>query len=183
MFTAETVTQLEETKVNSWFDDLVKDEHELDLELSAKFSILMEIMRAAETVGDKVLVFSQSLLTLNLLESLIQEEQFGGFCLGIDYYRLDGSSAADSRQSWAQNFNKKRNRRLRLFLISTRAGSLGVNLVGANRVVLMDASWNPTHDTQSLFRVYRFGQEKPVYIYRLIAQVSLPRADETAFSS
>ena len=83
------------------------------MDLSAKFSLLMEIVRAAETVGDKVLVFSQSLLTLNLLESIIQEEQFGGFCLGIDYYRLDGSSTADSRQSWAQNFNKKKNKRCR----------------------------------------------------------------------
>ena len=132
-----------------------------------------------------MLVFSQSLLSLDLIEEFLARineahesssqnssvsEYLDSWLPGKDYYRMDGSTAPDTRKMWCKYFNKATNDRMRLFLISTKAGGLGINLVAANRVVVFDASWNPSHDVQSIFRVFRFGQKKPVYIYRFLGK-------------
>ncbi|XP_060719259.1 transcriptional regulator ATRX-like [Tachysurus vachellii] len=166
-----------------WYREFVSDSDAEVLEHSGKLMLLMEILHCAEQVQEKVLVFSQSLVSLDLIETFLESadkaKKDGKSCLykgkqnwvrNKDYYRLDGSTTATARKKCAQEFNSIRNKRCRLFLISTRAGSLGINLVGANRVVVYDASWNPMYDLQSMFRVYRFGQKKPVYIYRFLAQ-------------
>ncbi|XP_056011590.1 transcriptional regulator ATRX-like isoform X2 [Ostrea edulis] len=217
-----------------WWAEYVKPEDEEKIELSGKLVLLFEILRMSEEIGDKVLVFSQSLLSLNLIEKFLDRidkkhreeaekdkdkedekksddgkkedkkksddekkedkkksdddkkedekksdddnkneegEQFGKhWTLGEDYFRMDGSHSAQARKDMASKFNDPENYQCRLFLISTRAGGLGINLVAANRVIIFDASWNPSHDVQSIFRVYRFGQDKPVYVYRFLAQ-------------
>ncbi|XP_037083682.1 transcriptional regulator ATRX homolog [Pollicipes pollicipes] len=172
-----------------WWRPCIPDGVELDdPSLSGKLTLLNDLLIKCENIGDKLLVFSQSLFSLNLIEEhlarLHREMQkrrngpdkhpshvyFGTWKPDYDYFRLDGSTPEDRRQLMCDRINKASNERARLMLISTKAGGLGINLVGANRVVIFDASWNPTADSQAIFRVYRFGQEKPCYVYRFIAQ-------------
>uniref|UniRef100_A0A9J8DBE5 DNA helicase n=1 Tax=Cyprinus carpio carpio TaxID=630221 RepID=A0A9J8DBE5_CYPCA len=166
-----------------WYKEFVTETDSEVLEHSGKMVLLFEILRMAEELEEKVLVFSQSLISLDLIEDFLElagkakEEGKlspykgeGKWFRNIDYYRLDGSTNAVTRKKWAEEFNDTSNVRGRLFLISTRAGSLGINLVAANRVIIFDASWNPSYDIQSIFRVYRFGQVKTVFVYRFLAQ-------------
>ncbi|XP_071980191.1 transcriptional regulator ATRX isoform X2 [Engystomops pustulosus] len=170
-----------------WYKDFVTDADAEMMEHSGKITVLFEILRMAEELGEKVLVFSQSLISLDLIEDFLELASVdrttedaeskpvvykgdGKWFRNIDYYRLDGSTSAQTRKKWAEEFNDVTNVRGRLFLISTKAGSLGINLVAANRVIIFDASWNPSYDVQSIFRVYRFGQTKAVFVYRFLAQ-------------
>merc|ERR1719317_99377 len=171
-----------------WWNSFLEEGENLDdLKFGNKMVLLMDILKESALIGDKVLVFSQSLLSLDLIEDFLSRineahevtekpkdtamaDYLDTWIPGKDYYRMDGSTAADTRKIWCKYFNKTTSHRMRLFLISTKAGGLGINLVAANRVIIFDASWNPSHDVQSIFRVFRFGQAKPVYIYRFLAK-------------
>jgi transcriptional regulator ATRX len=144
--------------------------------------VLAGLLHKAHECDDKVLVFSQRLPSLDLIEKFLHQWSMYPYTFEpdpktkmkwlpmIDYCRIDGSVDSRTRRELVTSFNDPDNYRLRLFLISTKAGGIGVNLTAANRVVIFDASWNPSDDIQAMWRVYRFGQDKPCYIYRLLAQ-------------
>lgn len=125
--------------------------------LANKIQILQQIMNYAEEAGDKTLIFSHSLLTLDYIEKLVRQS-------GRKYSRLDGGTKISTRQQLTKDFNTGK---LNICLISTRAGGQGLNMYGANRVVIVDDHFNPMHEEQAIGRAYRIGQAKHVYVYRL----------------
>uniref|UniRef100_A0A8C2PA43 Helicase ARIP4 n=1 Tax=Capra hircus TaxID=9925 RepID=A0A8C2PA43_CAPHI len=162
-----------------WAKDLLTNYQTGVLENSPKMVLLFHLIEESVKLGDKILVFSQSLSTLALIEEFLGKREVP--CLpgaegqgvqkwvrNVSYFRLDGSTPAFERERLINQFNDPSNLTTWLFLLSTRAGCLGVNLIGANRVVVFDASWNPCHDAQAVCRVYRYGQKKPCHIYRLV---------------
>lgn len=126
--------------------------------LSRKVELLLVVLDEARAIGDKVLVFSQSIPTLDYLEELFKQQ-------GRAVCRLDGSTAVSKRQDMIKAFNTGRQE---IYLISTKAGGVGLNIFGANRVVIFDFKWNPVTDQQAVGRAYRFGQTKTVYVYRFL---------------
>lgn len=122
---------------------------------------------------EKVLIFSQSLISLNLIEAFMAKIAVPGtrepWTKKKHYFRLDGSTSSTDRSAMIDAFNDRTNLDLHAFLISTRAGSLGISLTSASRVIILDTSWNPSHDAQAVCRIYRYGQDKPCFIYRLVA--------------
>jgi RAD54-like protein 2 len=160
-----------------WAIELMKDYVPDLIENSPKMEIFFCILEESILLGDRLLVFSQSLLTLNLLERFLQRRKIPNsqnyWSRNHSYFRLDGSTSALEREKLINEFNANLN--FKLFLVSTRAGSLGINLVGANRVIVFDASWNPCHDTQAVCRVYRYGQVKSCFVYRLVVDNCLEK--------
>lgn len=158
---------------NEWWKGLLDDNMCKEVECSGKMVLLLDILSMSSEVGDKALVFSQSLTTLDMIELFLSKFRRGSegkyWKKGKDWYRLDGRTDGSERQKLVDRFNEPSNTRVKCTLISTRAGALGINLHAANRVILVDGSWNPTYDLQAIFRVWRYGQNKPVYAYRLLA--------------
>ncbi|TLS23748.1 uncharacterized protein PpBr36_06036 [Pyricularia pennisetigena] len=133
-----------------------RDIHSLDH--SYKITVLTKILDEAKRIGDKVLIFSSRIPVLNFLENLMKMQK-------RPYSRLDGETKISTRQASVANFNANNDE---VYLISTNAGGVGLNIQGANRVVMMDFQWQPANEQQAIGRAYRIGQTKPVYVYWLI---------------
>src|SRR3990167_8608537 len=99
---------------------------------------------------------------LNILEDFLEAK-------GYPYERLDGSVGLTQRQAAIDRFSNKENDNF-VFLLSTRAGGLGLNLTAANTVIIFDSDWNPQNDLQAQARCHRIGQKKSVQIYRLVTR-------------
>eukprot|EP00039_Didymoeca_costata_P001301 m.51396 g.51396 ORF g.51396 m.51396 type:complete len:1317 (+) comp10732_c0_seq4:299-4249(+) len=161
---------------NGWADQLFGPTYKTgNVRNGAKVIIALKILSATLMQGEKILIFTQSLETLDLLEMILQSKSEFRFKQGVNYFRLDGSTPSTQRQFLIDRFNSKNNKDCHVFLLSTKAGGLGINLTAATRVILMDTSWNPCHDGQAVCRVYRYGQTKNVFVYRLVSSGTMER--------
>ncbi|WFD06104.1 hypothetical protein MVES1_001445 [Malassezia vespertilionis] len=136
------------------------DEHLVDN--ASKMVILDKLLRKMKERGSRVLIFSQMSRMLDILED---------YCLFRDYKycRIDGSTNHEDRISAIDEYNKPESEKF-VFLLTTRAGGLGINLTSADTVVLFDSDWNPQADLQAMDRAHRIGQTKQVYVYRFVTE-------------
>lgn len=127
---------------------------------SGKLTVVRSLLRIWKKQGHRALIFSQGRQMMGVLEGLLQKEDY-------KYLRLDGTTPMGERQKSIKLFNLDTS--YFVFISTTRVGGLGVNLTGANRVIIYDPDWNPATDAQARERAWRIGQEKNVTIYRLIS--------------
>lgn len=127
---------------------------------SGKFFVLQHMLPKLQLHGHRTLIFSQMTAALDLLEIFLSS-------IGIAYLRLDGSTRADERQELLNKYNEPDSPYF-CFLLSTRAGGLGLNLQTADTVIIFDSDWNPMMDLQAQDRAHRIGQTRAVRVYRLI---------------
>eukprot|EP01083_Nonionella_stella_P146847 462434_1 len=135
------------------------------VESAGKLVVLDKLLKKLRSQGSRVLIFSQMTRMLDILED---------FCCmrSYKYCRIDGSTESDDRQSQMDSFNAPNSEEF-LFLLSTRAGGLGINLATADIVIIFDSDWNPQMDLQAQDRAHRIGQKKPVFVYRFVTQDSV----------
>ena len=185
----EAIFPLQSTTTNKSASACSRDEIQDILAMGNKLSTLLTIIGLSLNQGDKVLVFSQSVCNIDMIELVLKAPHWGILC-GVepspnlkqkgfsfsewrkdrDFVRIDGT--VKDRQKLIDSFNKN-DSSSKVFLISTKAGNMGINLQAANRVVLFDSSFNPVHDLQSIYRSFRYGQKKDVFVYRLLSRGSM----------
>lgn len=129
---------------------------------SGKMVALDKLLPKVQEQGSRVLIFSQMTRMLDILED---------YCMwrGFEYCRLDGNTPHEAREQAIDTFNAPNSSKF-LFMLSTRAGGLGINLATADVVILYDSDWNPQVDLQAMDRAHRIGQRKPVKVFRLITE-------------
>merc|ERR1719421_2582788 len=127
--------------------------------------LLDKLLRRLREGAHRVLIFSQMTRFLDILEDFCTLRQH-------KYVRLDGSSSTDERRTNIDRFNAEGSD-IFIFLLSTRAGGLGINLATADTVILYDSDWNPQSDLQAEDRAHRIGQKRPVHVYRLVTDSSI----------
>ncbi|KAG0707655.1 DNA repair protein, SNF2 family [Suillus ampliporus] len=127
-----------------------------------KFLVLERFLhRIKTTTNDKIVLISNYTQTLDLFEKLCRSKKYG-------FFRLDGTMTIIKRQKLVDQFNDPNGKEF-IFLLSSKAGGCGINLIGANRLILFDPDWNPAADQQALARVWRDGQKKECFVYRFIS--------------
>ncbi|XP_077458748.1 chromodomain-helicase-DNA-binding protein 5 isoform X9 [Stigmatopora argus] len=132
---------------------------------SGKLTLLQKMLKKLKDQGHRVLIFSQMTKMLDLLEDFLEFE-------GYKYERIDGGITGGLRQEAIDRFNAPGAQQF-CFLLSTRAGGLGINLASADTVVIYDSDWNPHNDIQAFSRAHRIGQNRKVMIYRFVTRGSV----------
>jgi len=127
---------------------------------SGKMQVVKALLELWREQGHKTLLFAQHRIMLDILEKFIRSMG------SLNVRRMDGTTPIHTRQNLVDDFNN--NPDIHVFLLTTKVGGLGVNLTGANRVIIYDPDWNPSTDVQARERAWRLGQKREVMIYRLM---------------
>ncbi|XP_073970313.1 chromodomain-helicase-DNA-binding protein Mi-2 homolog isoform X6 [Rhodnius prolixus] len=135
------------------------------IKASGKLVLLSKMLRKLKEEGHRVLIFSQMTKMLDILEDYLDGE-------GYKYERIDGTITGSLRQEAIDRFNAPGAPQF-VFLLSTRAGGLGINLATADTVIIYDSDWNPHNDIQAFSRAHRIGQANKVMIYRFVTRASV----------
>lgn len=135
------------------------------IKASGKLVLMSKMLKQLKEQGHRVLIFSQMTKMLDILEDFLEGE-------GYKYERIDGGITGTIRQEAIDRFNAPGAQQF-VFLLSTRAGGLGINLATADTVIIYDSDWNPHNDIQAFSRAHRIGQANKVMIYRFVTRNSV----------